>query len=123
MSVIVKGMRLPNCCAECELSESDDEGIYCNVLEEFMRFDELPKGRRSDCPIFDENTETLQSIVLNDRYGNVAEYAKVIRCKDCTSCLETKLSDGQRWNYCGRLRRVTEDDGFCCWAEPKETEE
>ena len=119
MSVIVKGMRLPNCCAECELSESDDEGIYCNVLEEFMRFDELPKGRRSDCPIFDENTETLQSIVLNDRYGNVAEYAKVIRCKDCVYFTPEK--SGEHWNVCRFYDAPKTADGYCNDAEPKET--
>ena len=116
MSVIVKGMRLPNCCAECELSESDDEGIYCNVLEEFMRFDELPKGRRSDCPIFDENTETLQSIVLNDRYGNVAEYAKVIRCRDCKNWGQDGYREGCKY----AVYIMTEND-FCSRAEPKET--
>lgn len=60
MSVIVKGMKMPECCGECELNDSDDDGIYCTVLEVFMRFDELPKGRRSDCPL-----------------------AELIRCKDC----------------------------------------
>lgn len=117
MSVIVKGMRLPNCCAECELSESDDEGIYCNVLEEFMRFDELPKGRRSDCPIFDENTETLQSIVLNDRYGNVAEYAKVIRCRDCA---HYDISGNGVNGYCRNMAIPFDSYEWCSRAVRKE---
>lgn len=61
MNVIVKGMKMPDCCVECELKDSDDDGIYCTELEVFMRFDELPKGRRSDCPL-----------------------AELIRCRDCT---------------------------------------
>lgn len=132
MCVIVKGMRLPDCCAECELSESDEDGIFCNVLEVFMRFDELPKGRRYDCPIFDENTETLQSIVINDRYGNVAEYAKVIRCKDCKYWLPHHQfgfdSDNEEYHdYCEK--HLPEDDyyafeknanDYCSWAKLKE---
>ena len=117
--IIVKNLSLPDCCAVCKLTDSDDSGIYCNALEVFMRFDELPKGRRPDCPIFDENVKTIQSIVINDRYGNVAEYEKVTRCKDCEDCTKTKLFDGTGWNYCTRLRCVVEDDDFCCWAERK----
>lgn len=119
MSVIVKDMRLPDCCAECELSESDDEGIYCNVLEVFMRFDELPKGRRSDCPIFDENVETIQSIVLVGRNGNVAEYTKVIRCKDCKYYQQGGNAD--EWLWCMMNHHYTDEEKYCAWAEPKET--
>lgn len=61
MNVIVKGMKMPDCCAVCDSSSSDDDGIYCNVLEVFMRFDELPKGRRCDCPL-----------------------VELIQCKDCS---------------------------------------
>ena len=43
----------------------------------------------------------------------------VIRCKDCEDCTETKLYDGQRWNYCMRLRCVVKENDFCCWAERK----
>lgn len=44
---------------------------------------------------------------------------QVIRCKDCEDCTETKLYDGQRWNYCMRLRCVVKENDFCCWAERK----
>lgn len=44
---------------------------------------------------------------------------ELIRCKDCEDCTETKLYDGQRWNYCMRLRCVVQDDDFCSWAERK----
>ena len=117
--IIVKNLSLPDCCAVCKLTDFDDDGIYCNALGVFMHFDELPKGRRPDCPIFDENVETIQSIVLIGRNGNAAEYEKVTRCKDCEECMETKLSDGQRWNYCELLECITENNDFCCWAERK----
>lgn len=119
MTVIVKDMMLPDCCAVCELSDSDDDGIYCNVLEEFMRFDELPKGRRSDCPLFDENTETIQSIVLNDRYANIAEYAKVIRCMDCKYwSMETEQTAVPNMRKCTWWRNIgTLPIDFCSRAE------
>jgi hypothetical protein len=44
---------------------------------------------------------------------------ELIRCKDCEDCTETKLYDGQRWNYCMRLRCVVKENDFCCWAERK----
>ena len=115
MMIIVKNLSLPDCCAACKLTDSDDSGIYCNALEVFMRFDELPKGRRSDCPIFDENVETIQSIVIRGRNGNVAEYEKVIRCEDC------KFYNGMD-TFCDYEMVVSKED-FCSKAEPKESKQ
>jgi hypothetical protein len=87
MCVIVKGMRLPDCCAVCELTDSDDDGVYCNVLEEFMHFDELPEGRRSDCPL-----------------------EEVPRCKDCfvDGFCEKSVSQQRRFGYCNwETQKVT----------------
>lgn len=117
MTVIVKDMMLPDCCAVCELSDSDDDGIYCNVLEKFMRFDELPKGRRSDCPLFDENTETIQSIVLNDRYGNIAEYEKVIRCKDCIHQHTNTITGMKQCLLPNGYTPLGDDNDYCSYAE------
>ena len=44
---------------------------------------------------------------------------ELIRCKDCEDCTETELYDGQKWNYCKRLRCVVKDDDYCSWAEKK----
>jgi hypothetical protein len=44
---------------------------------------------------------------------------ELTRCKDCEDCTETELYDGQRWNYCMRLRCVVKENDFCCWAERK----
>ena len=92
MNVIVKGMKMPDCCGECELNDSDDDGIYCIVLEVFMRFDELPKGRRSDCPL-----------------------AELIRCKDC----KKYGTDGNRLN-CNVFCCSMPENGFCSMGERKE---
>ena len=77
MSVIVKNLSLPESCSQCRFLAYDDYAtgheFECLALREFMDEEDLPEGRRSDCPMFDENTETLQSIVMSDRYGNVAE--------------------------------------------------
>lgn len=69
-----------------------------------------------------QKIEYIESYIKSDGGYQFLRAERLTRCKDCTSCIETKLSDGQRWNYCGRLRRVTEDDDYCAWAEPKETE-
>ena len=62
-------------------------------------------------------------IVLLDEeeafYGYKDNARELIRCKDCEDCTETKLYDGQRWNYCMRLRCVVKENDFCCWAERK----
>lgn len=119
MSVIVKNLSLPESCSQCRFLAYDDYAtgheFECLPLREFMDADDLPEGRRSDCPLFDENTETLQSIVMSDRYGNVAEYAKVIRCKDCKHRITANC---ERFG----IKRYTQSDSFCSWAEPKETE-
>ena len=94
MNVIVKGMKMPDCCGECELNDSDDDGIYCTVLEVFMRFDELPKGRRSDCPL-----------------------AELIRCKDCKYYRhEIDMCDEPH----STAHDVVHEDDFCSKAKRKE---
>lgn len=121
MSVIVKNLSLPESCSQCRFLAYDDYAtgheFECLALREFMYEEDLPEGRRSDCPIFDENTETLQSIVLNDRYGNVAEYAKVIRRKDCKNNPSTLIG----WIECPMTGAGTrQPNDFCSYAKPKE---
>lgn len=108
--IIVKNLNLPESCAECRFLAYDDYATgheyECLALREFMNDDEPPEGRRSDCPIFDENVETIQSIVLIGKNGNAAEYAKTIRCEDC--------------KFYGVCVLSNSEDGFCAWAKPKE---
>lgn len=87
MSVIVKGMSLPDCCGSCPLLEYDDYATgkehHCNALNVAMSWDELPDGRRSDCPL-----------------------AELIRCKDCRN------KEDCQWHYYS-----DDDYGYCKWAE------
>lgn len=99
MNVIVKGMKMPDCCGGCELNDSDDDGIYCTVLEVFMRFDELPKGRRSDCPL-----------------------TELILCKDCKYYERADKRSFYRGYDClnGRIASIVPDKDYCSRAERKE---
>jgi hypothetical protein len=87
--------------------------------------------------LIDADALTLRSEMVLIRYGKgclqerlavryedienapTIDAVQVIRCKDCEDCTETKLYDGQRWNYCMRLRCVVKENDFCCWAERK----
>lgn len=62
MSVIVKNMELSESCAACRFLVCDDfeDTFECVALEKFMDDDELPEGRRDDCPL-----------------------VELTRCKDC----------------------------------------
>lgn len=55
------------------------------------------------------NTEKIPSFTITDKYGNTAEYVKMVRCKDC------KYKDNcQLYYFSG------DDYGFCKSAERKE---
>lgn len=101
MSVIVKGIKMPDCCAGCRLSDSDDDGIYCTALEVFMRFNELPKGRRDDCPL-----------------------VELKQCRDCKHWKSGFADVGgcDMFKSAG-IRCSTMAEFFCAMATPKETEE
>lgn len=52
------------------------------------------------------NTEKIPSFTITDKYGNTAEYVKVVRCKHC---VYKKIC---KWYY-----HSGDDYGFCNWAE------
>ena len=64
MMIIVKNLNLPESCAECRFLAYDDyatEHEYeCLALREFMNDDDLPEGRRSDCPLSDAGEEFMK---------------------------------------------------------------
>lgn len=94
MSVIVKGMKMPDRCASCPLLEYDDYATgkehHCNALNVAMSWDDLPEGRREDCPL-----------------------VELIRCKDCKN---SKPIDSE-WLECQHDKRCMKENGFCSWAE------
>lgn len=59
MSVLIKDMEMPDCCASCPFRIYDDyvtdKPHTCVVLEISMGWDDLPKGRREDCPLEEKN--------------------------------------------------------------------
>ena len=78
------------------------------------------------CGIDVDKDELIKALAYDRRQydlgyadGKMDANAELIRCKDCEDCTETKLYDGQRWNYCMRLRCVVKENDFCCWAERK----
>ena len=103
MSVIVKGMKMPDCCASCPLLEYDEFAIdgykdhWCNALDIGMSIDELPEGRRKDCPLVDEEPVKCGKWV-DDAMG-------VLRCSECKTQAPWKYGRDYidyRWkaNYC-----------------------
>lgn len=99
MSVIVNGMKMPDCCGSCPLLEYDDYATgkehHCNALNVAMSWDDLPEGRRKDCPL-----------------------TELIRCKDCIYFTPEK--SGEHWNVCRFYDAPKTADGYCNDAERKE---
>ena len=105
MSVIVKGMRLPDCCGSCPLLEYDDYATgkehHCNALNVAMSWDDLPEGRREDCPLTEH-----------------------ILCRECKHMIRTasiEHEEGNVTNYymCDYWHRPTDEDGYCHVAKRK----
>ena len=56
MSVIVKGIKIPNCCEECKFCYAFQNGPYdiyvkCTLLNRLIPKDDKPK--RDDCPLIE----------------------------------------------------------------------
>ena len=98
MSVIVKDMKMPESCAECCFLSYDDYATgheyECTALSEFMDEDELPEGRRDDCPL-----------------------VELIRCKDCA---HYDISENGVNGICRKLIAPFDSYEWCSRAEPKE---
>lgn len=47
MSVLIKGMKMPNNCMECDIKAEDDDGPYCP----FTKVMALNIGIQNDCPL------------------------------------------------------------------------
>lgn len=58
MSVLVKGMKMPESCVTCPLNsdEEDSTGIYCNVLEIWAFLRDLHNGVLENCPLVEVPT-------------------------------------------------------------------
>lgn len=104
MTVLIKDMPLPFFCVTCPMFEADREGEggFCNVLEKYMNWSEVPIGRRKDCPM-----------------------VEMIKCRDCVYAVisaEMEHTDGDVTNYymCEYWHRPTDEWGCCHKAEKGE---
>ena len=100
MSVIVKTMDMPESCSQCRFLTYDDfatgHEYECTALSEFMDEDELPEGRRSDCPLVDEEPVRHGEWIKAD---SQQYFRKHYPCFTCSECGYRKDSQ-KTWNYC-----------------------
>lgn len=68
--------------------------------------------------ITDVDFDQTDRITFHTKHGKEVEFAKVIRCKDCYFC-----GTFQRKNWCTKYEHSVKQDGFCAWAELKESEQ
>lgn len=64
----------------------------------------------------DIDVEKTPSFTISDTHGNIAEYVKVIRCKDCRWF---RNDDEGTWCVAWAGQN-TNPDAFCSYAQPKE---
>lgn len=65
----------------------------------------------------DVNVEITPAFTIQDTHGNIAEYVKVIRCKDCKNNPSTLIG----WIACPMTGAGTrQPNDFCSYAKPKE---
>ena len=67
----------------------------------------------------DVNVETTPSFTIQDTHGNIAEYVKVIRCRDCRWF---RNEDDDTWCVLWAGEK-TSPNAFCSYAKTKEPAE
>lgn len=103
MSVIVKGMKVPEYCSQCKFFRNRNGNCWCKALESGMRFEEILNGRREDCPL-----------------------VELIRCKDCkymyTECGMRLCEKLDSLFYNSEDQESIDADFYCKWAERRKRE-
>ena len=78
MSVIVRGMDMPETCDSCDFCECDDTGYYCGIATETGRIlVDVRKCRRDDCPLSplpDEHGRLIDADALLEKAPELHEY-------------------------------------------------
>lgn len=87
MSVIVKGMEMPESCDECKLCSVDSSMIgYCYLLDEYSDSESTYLERQKDCPLIEIPTphgrlvdadKLFEEINIADEYG--ADMSDILR--------------------------------------------
>ena len=100
MSVLIKGMKMPTCCADCDLHNPFSETPYCRRLLRRVPLE----GRPENCPL----VEVPPS----------ADDVAVVRCKFCKHRdTEKGFCEGRGWPM-----QLVPDDGFCDKGERRCTD-
>ncbi len=66
MSVLIKGMDMPEDCLHCRFVGGDDEhGVYCNFLDKFVEFKDCYRDK--NCPLVNIKKPHKRLIEVTDR--------------------------------------------------------
>lgn len=84
--VAIKNMKMPSCCNECPMYQSEDSD-YCDITGEWITGEEME--RHSNCPL-----------------------TEVVTCKDCDHC-RFELVEGMPYYWCDKDDCVTSEDFYC----------
>ena len=99
MSILIKGMEMPNSCGNCALRRCNENRTWCSVIGKYIDFDKEYDGRRSDCPLVEIPTPHSD---LVDRNKLLAEY------------------DRQHEGEAGKARKIMEQANAVIEAEGSE---
>ena len=57
-------------------------------------------------------------------HKNKADYAEVVRCKDCKNYCKVDTLKGKilDFHWCNKFRNITKEDDFCSYGERREGE-
>ena len=143
MSIIIKGMEMPDSCFHCKLAEVCQHykaEHYATKRHEFCPLEEVPTQeersntldaldcvRRQDVldvidKLSDGKPIAPEDVAIAVTYlpSAQSEQSEIIRCKDC------KYSDTDNTlgvMFCWRVSyHEASEDGFCSWAERREDE-
>lgn len=88
--IAVKNMKMPSCCAECPMYQSEDSD-YCNITGEWITGEEMK--RHKDCPL-----------------------VEIITCKDCKHC---DFDNSDQTFFCNAYGNLICPSHFCAESEEK----
>ena len=139
MSILIKGMEMPDSCFHCKLAEVCQHykaEHYANKRHEDCPLEEVPEthDKRTEthaCDLIDrqaaidallelrtEHRVSWQDAVIDMLEALPSAQPEIIRCKDC------KYSDTDNTlgvMFCWRVSyHEASEDGFCSWAERRE---
>ena len=75
MSVLVKGMEMPESCITCPLCECRNECAYCEVGDKYLSWDwdeRLRSSRNDHCPLTEvpPHGRLIDADAMNEKYGD-----------------------------------------------------